>query len=385
MKQLFFMLLAASWYSASAQASLTSLQPDSARRATQKFYFPATLFNDSAALYKALPQLAQQVAAAYSNPDRTDYFENLFRYQMLAQDYNAALASLDSERVLTSDNAAGIQFESYAYAKKRSPNDPALFNQAYTKRFQELFGKLSIGDKMYVASYFDSANLASVSNKRQQIITKLKALKTDSISLADAQELSNSYNSHIVYGAIVSLSTPFTNDPKLKPLFPVIKSYKWASVVPVDGIDEIPDPTLQYNLLMELTSGIKNKNDSAAVHDVNIGLGEVGRLMNLHAASGIPLKNINVVVVVHGRALRSLYTDAVYKKMYGIANPNTALLNELKAAGVKLIVCGQAMNFIGIERNQLIPGVKLSLTAQTVLSAYQLKHYVYYDLAVHND
>ena len=134
---------------------------------------------------------------------------------------------------------------------------------------------------------------------------------------------------------------------------------------------------------MEITSGIKNKKDSNNIRYMNSAFSEAGRLLNLHTAAGIPKKNIHVVAVVHAAALYFLLNNESYKKKYGIDNPNLPILKELQDAGVKFIACGQAMHFVSVEKEQMIPGIKVSLTAQTVLSGYQLQHYVYYDLREH--
>ncbi|HJW18777.1 MAG TPA: DsrE family protein, partial [Flavisolibacter sp.] len=162
-----------------------------------------------------------------------------------------------------------------------------------------------------------------------------------------------------------------------KAYYPLIKGSKWSGVLPVEGITEIPDPKTRYKLLMEDVFPIK---DSIAAKEVNGGLAEVGRIINLHIASGIPKKQLDVVVVVHGPALFALYTNPVYRKKYGIDNPNIAMLDELVKNGVRFIACGQAMNFYDVEKEEIDPRVHISLTAQTVLSGYQLKGYVLYTL-----
>lgn len=160
-----------------------------------------------------------------------------------------------------------------------------------------------------------------------------------------------------------------------KAYYPLIKSSKWSGVIPVTNVTEKPDPTMQYKLLMEEVIPIK---DSAAAKEISEGLAEVGRIINLHIASGIPKNKLDVVVVVHGPALYALYTNEVYKKKWGIDNPNIVLINELMKNGVKFIACGQAMNFFDVKQEEMVPNIKISLTAQTVLSNYQLKGYVWY-------
>lgn len=163
-----------------------------------------------------------------------------------------------------------------------------------------------------------------------------------------------------------------------KAYYPLIKSSKWSGVLPVTNVTEKPDPSMQYKLLMEEVIPIK---DSAAAKEINEGLSEVGRFINLHIASGIPKNKLDVVVVVHGAALYALYTNEVYRKKYGIDNPNIVLINELMKNGVKFIACGQAMNFFDVKQEEMVPNIKISLTAQTVLSNYQLKGYVWYLIA----
>jgi len=57
-------------------------------------------------------------------------------------------------------------------------------------------------------------------------------------------------------------------------------------------------------------------------------------------------------------------------------NPNLNLISELEKLGTRFIACGQAMNFLDIKNEELLPVVKVSFTAQTALSGYQLKGYV---------
>jgi intracellular sulfur oxidation DsrE/DsrF family protein len=160
-----------------------------------------------------------------------------------------------------------------------------------------------------------------------------------------------------------------------KASYPLIKSSKYSGVLPVSGVTEKPDPSMQYKLLMEDVVPIK---DSAAAKDISDGLAEIGRIINLHIASGIPKNKIDAVAVVHGPALYALYTNEQYKKKYGIDNPNIVLIDELMKNGVKFIVCGQAMDFFEVKKEEMVPNLRISLTAQTVLSSYQLKGFVLY-------
>ena len=84
-------------------------------------------------------------------------------------------------------------------------------------------------------------------------------------------------------------------------IYPLIKDSKWSGVIPLDNIAEKPDPTMKYKLLFDLTY---NNPDSAA-KDLNGGLAEIGRIINLHVAAGVPVKNIETIILVHAKALNS--------------------------------------------------------------------------------
>ena len=157
-------------------------------------------------------------------------------------------------------------------------------------------------------------------------------------------------------------------------LYPLLKGGDNSGIIPVENPTEIPDPNIEYKLLFELTSN----NPDSAVKEINFGLTEVARVINLHIASGIPLKKIIPVIVVHAGALNAITTNQYYKEHYKIDNPNFKLINDLKKIGTEFIACGQAMAFFDIKKEALLPLVKVSLTAQTVLSSYQLKGFVLY-------
>jgi intracellular sulfur oxidation DsrE/DsrF family protein len=156
--------------------------------------------------------------------------------------------------------------------------------------------------------------------------------------------------------------------------YPWVKGSKWSGVIPVENPTEIPDPNKEYKLLFELTA----TNPDSTAKEINESLDEVARILNLHYASGIPTKNIIPVIVIHGPGLDAVKTNEAYNKRHKIDNPNLALVNDLENIGAKFIACGQAMAFFGVERADLLPEVKITITAQTVLSNYQSQGYTLY-------
>ncbi len=156
--------------------------------------------------------------------------------------------------------------------------------------------------------------------------------------------------------------------------YPYIKGSKFSGVIPVSNPTEIPDPKRVYKLLFELAG----KNPDSLAKDINSSLDEVARILNLHVASGIPPKNIIPVIVIHGPGIEAVMNNESYKKKHSMDNPNIKIIHDMENVGTKFIVCGQAMAFFDAVREDLLPGIKISLTAQTVLSNYQSQGFVLY-------
>ena len=159
--------------------------------------------------------------------------------------------------------------------------------------------------------------------------------------------------------------------------YPLINAGPYSGVLPVEGVDEIPDPKREYKLLFEFTEGFKDSSHQK----LHPGLVEIARVLNLHVAAGIPVANIHMVVVVHGPSLLWIRNDSFFQATYQKNNPNSALIEDLMRHGVKFIACGQAMLFFEVKKEQLFPGVKVSQTAQTALSNYLGQGYVHFDVS----
>ena len=156
------------------------------------------------------------------------------------------------------------------------------------------------------------------------------------------------------------------------PLIKEGKEAKMGGIIPVKGVVEIPDPNIEYKLLFELTVA----NPDSTKSEIDDGLGEVARVINLHIASGVPQNKITPVIIIHGSALFAVATNEYYQKKFKKDNPSIKLINELKSIGTKFIICGQAMTFFEMKIADFLPDTRLSLTAQTVLTHYQLKGFV---------
>jgi len=111
---------------------------------------------------------------------------------------------------------------------------------------------------------------------------------------------------------------------------------------------------------------------------VNAQLTTVARFYNLHVRHGIPEDRVRAAAVVHGSGWQSLLTDSAYAARFGgKPNPSRKLVEELMQHGAQLVLCGQTAGARGIRREELVPGVKVAISAMTALNVLQADGYRY--------
>ena len=150
---------------------------------------------------------------------------------------------------------------------------------------------------------------------------------------------------------------------------PVIKNSGGIFDVP-DAVEK-PDPTLTYNIVIELFSAPDNPKE------VNQALNNISRMINLHVMGGVPKENLNIVVAIHGEATYSIIDSKSYEKRYKCSNLNLDVYKELSEAGVKFFVCGQSLVARKVERSTITPEVKIASSMLTTVTEHQLKGYAY--------
>ena len=96
-------------------------------------------------------------------------------------------------------------------------------------------------------------------------------------------------------------------------------------------------------------------------------LESVARFINMHAMKGVPLDKISIAVVIHGKAVKDILHDHKYQQKYQSNNPNKAMIESLSKAGVKFYVCGQTAEYRKYKRSDILPEVKIALSAMTQL------------------
>jgi len=112
-------------------------------------------------------------------------------------------------------------------------------------------------------------------------------------------------------------------------------------------------------------------SDEANDGEINRRLESVARFLNMHVAAGVPAANIQLAVVVHGGASR----DLVLASSQDATNPSAPLVAALLEAGVTIDLCGQSAAHYGIRGDELLPGVRLRLSAMTAHAQLQQRGY----------
>ena len=165
--------------------------------------------------------------------------------------------------------------------------------------------------------------------------------------------------------ATTSATTPVA-DPNL--LFPIIEGY--GGVVAV--ADAVEPPRAGVKLVLDVTSEAKKPEE------VSKGLDRAARLLNLYGAAGLKASDINITVVLHGEATKSVLSDEAWESRLQMKhNPNLPLIRLLQKAGVEVMVCGQALSYKKIERDEVAGEVSVAAAALTVLLNRQADGFAY--------
>lgn len=123
------------------------------------------------------------------------------------------------------------------------------------------------------------------------------------------------------------------------------------------GAHELPDPSLTYKVLFNLSS-------AAPVDKVHPMFERVARYLNTLAEYGVPPLRRQLTIVVYGPATEIVLNDAAFAaRNHGKHNPNAAFISTLRQAGVITRICSQALIAQHIEPRDVLPTVELDLWA----------------------
>ena len=150
-------------------------------------------------------------------------------------------------------------------------------------------------------------------------------------------------------------------------IYPLVPGH--GGVVPLPRAAE--QPRKGAKAVFDITAGAKPC-------EVNKGLEQVARLLNLYGAAGLKPGDVQIAAVCHGAADQAVLSDAAYLARFKLkTNPNLPLIRALKKAGVEVFVCGQSLHELGFKADEVAPEVPVADSAMLVLVNKQADGYAY--------
>lgn len=153
-------------------------------------------------------------------------------------------------------------------------------------------------------------------------------------------------------------------------LFPAVKDY--GGVFDVPFAKDWPDTSLKYNVIIE--AGLPNEKPEELYQPLD----HISRMYNLLVYSGIPLKNLNVELVIFGPPISVVLNNEAYKKKFNVDNPNLKVIEEMAKAGIKIHACGQSIMLNSIDRTTVNPNIDVVVSRFTTVTTRQLKGYAFF-------
>jgi len=150
-------------------------------------------------------------------------------------------------------------------------------------------------------------------------------------------------------------------------LGPVVKNFGPVFPLPENAYNLAEDT--QYKVSMDVS------RTGDFVEDKNRSIESAARFLNMHARTGIDMENIEFALIVHGAATKDLLSDEAYEARYEEPNPNTAMIDELNKAGVKIFLCSQSAAYKKFGYDEFDPAVTIAVSAMTAHVRLQKEGY----------
>ena len=143
----------------------------------------------------------------------------------------------------------------------------------------------------------------------------------------------------------------------------------YGKVAEIEGMEPIPQNT-KFKVSFDVAK-------PAEVGGINRSLDSVARFINMHVAAGVAIENIDLAVVIHGGSVTEMTGNDFYQKEQekDLVNANIPLIKALQSKGVVFYVCGQSAAYYGVKTSDLLPNVKMALSAMTAHALLQQQGY----------
>ena len=156
----------------------------------------------------------------------------------------------------------------------------------------------------------------------------------------------------------------FASDPVTGP---VVENFGPVFSVPEGSFNL--ESNRQYKVLMDIGKGPDDPSE------LNRYIESAARFLNMQSRNGIKPENIKLAFVLHGSGTHAALNDKAYSEHFQVPNANKELIKALSKVGVDVYVCGQSAAYNGYSSEELLPEVKIAVSAMTVHVRLQQEGY----------
>lgn len=166
--------------------------------------------------------------------------------------------------------------------------------------------------------------------------------------------------------ACASTAAPAAPEPETVfttgPVFP-----EFGQAILVETTDPLPTDA-HFKIAFDMSA-------AAEEGEVARTLNSVARFINMHVRAGVPLENIDIAVVVHGKATLDMAAPSNEGAVRSSHFTNDDAITTLIDKSVRIIVCGQSAAHYEVGIETLHPGVEMALSAMTAHAQLQQDGY----------
>ena len=148
---------------------------------------------------------------------------------------------------------------------------------------------------------------------------------------------------------------------------PVLKNYGKVVQLP----DASQQPRTGSKIVADVTKG-------GPADKLNPAIDNVARFVNIYQGAGKEPAQVEIAIVLHGKATLTVLNDAAYSKRFKTqGNPNLKCLKALRDSGVKVFVCGQSLRASEAKPEDITPLASVAVSALTSLVNLQMDGYAF--------
>lgn len=139
----------------------------------------------------------------------------------------------------------------------------------------------------------------------------------------------------------------------------------------VPNAKELPDPGLTYKVLFDVSKA------APKIDQVNPTLDLLARYVNTLDKWGVPADHRKLAVIFHQGGVQAILNNEAFKERNGHDNPNVALIQSLKKAGIEFHACGQGILANKIDPKTILPEINVDLWALVTIVNFEMRGYVH--------